>query len=214
MPKTKATKTKATKKTKTTPVVAPVAAVEPVAVVEPVAAVVEEPVAVVEPVDTSSTDESTEHSQFDYTDDISALQSELKGAAIVIKSLLAKVNALEKRSSKDRKFVEKKLKSRPKKSGPPAMNGFSKPGPVSDELRTFLGLTSEDLIARTEVTKKITVYCQLHKLQNEADKRIILADAPLRKLLRLNKTDQLTYFNLQKYMKVHFPNKEGVYPTL
>jgi len=213
MPKTKATKTKATKKTKTTPAVAPVAAVEPVAV-EPVAVVepVVEPVA--DPVETSSTDESTEPSQFDYADDISALQSELKGAAVVIKSLLAKVNALEKRSSKDRKFVEKKLRSRPKKSGPPAMNGFSKPGPVSDELRTFLGLTSEDLIARTEVTKKITAYCQEHKLQNEADKRIILADAPLRKLLRLNKADQLTYFNLQKYMKVHFPNKEGVYPTL
>ena len=212
MPKTKATKTKATKKTKTTPVVAPVAALEPV---EPVAV---EPVAVVEPVadpvETSSPDESSEPSQFDYADDISALQSELKGAAVVIKSLLAKVNALEKRSSKDRKFVEKKLRSRPKKSGPPAMNGFSKPGPVSDELRTFLGLTSEDLIARTEVTKKITAYCQEHKLQNEADKRIILADAPLRKLLRLNKADQLTYFNLQKYMKVHFPNKEGVYPTL
>ena len=25
--------------------------------------------------------------------------------------------------------------------------------------------------------------------------------------------DDLTFFNLQKFMKVHFPNKEGVYPT-
>ena len=40
-----------------------------------------------------------------------------------------------------------------------------------------------------------------------------MADKPLRDLLRLKKTDELTFFNLQKYMKVHFPNKEGVYPT-
>ena len=207
MPKTKATKTKATKKTKTTPVVetAPVVETTPVVETGDAPAVA----------DSAVPELAEELAQFDYADDISALQTELKGAALVIKSLLAKVNALEKRSSKDKKFVEKKLRSRPKnKSGTPAMNGFSKPGPVSDELRTFLGLTSEDLIARTEVTKKITAYCQEHKLQNEADKRIILADAPLRKLLRLDKKDQLTYFNLQKYMKVHFPNKEGIYPTL
>ena len=52
-----------------------------------------------------------------------------------------------------------------------------------------------------------------NNLQNLDDKRIILPDKPLQKLLRIKKTDQLTYFNLQKYMKVHFPNKEGVYPS-
>jgi len=40
-----------------------------------------------------------------------------------------------------------------------------------------------------------------------------MADKTLMALLRLNKGDELTFFNLQKYMKVHFPNKEGVYPT-
>jgi hypothetical protein len=33
----------------------------------------------------------------------------------------------------------------------------------------------------------------------------------LKKLLRLKKGDELTFFNLQKYMKVHYPNKDGVY---
>ena len=51
-------------------------------------------------------------------------------------------------------------------------------------------------------------------LQNLDEKRIILPDKALQKLLRINKKDELTYFNLQKYMKVHFPNKDGVYPTL
>ena len=56
-------------------------------------------------------------------------------------------------------------------------------------------------------------YCKEHNLQNLDDKRIILPDKSLQKLLRIKKSDQLTYFNLQKYMKIHFPNKDGVYPT-
>jgi chromatin remodeling complex protein RSC6 len=92
-------------------------------------------------------------------------------------------------------------------------SGFAKPGPVSDELRTFLKLGADELIARTEVTKKITEYCKLHNLQKVEDKRTINCDAPLRKLLRLKKGDELTFFNLQKYMKIHYPNKEGVFSS-
>ena len=50
-------------------------------------------------------------------------------------------------------------------------------------------------------------YCKEHNLQNFDDKRIILPDKSLQKLLRIKKSDQLTYFNLQKYMKHHFPKK-------
>jgi len=74
-----------------------------------------------------------------------------------------------------------------------------------------LKLGKDELIARTEVTKKITQYCKEHSLQKEEDKRTIHVDAPLRKLLRLGKGDELTFFNLQKYMKIHYPNKDGVY---
>ena len=88
-------------------------------------------------------------------------------------------------------------------------SGFAKPGPVSDELRKFLSLKEGELIARTEVTKRITEYCKERNLQKEEDKRTIFADAGLRKLLRLKKGDELTFFNLQKYMKIHYPNKDG-----
>ena len=90
-------------------------------------------------------------------------------------------------------------------------SGFAKPGKVSDELATFLGLGKDELIARTEVTKRITKYCQERNLQKEEDKRTIHADKSLKDLLRLKKGDELTFFNLQKYMKVHYPNKEGVF---
>ena len=109
--------------------------------------------------------------------------------------------------------MQKKMKGRAKRvvdpNKPPS--GFAKPGPVSDELRSFLKLGPDELIARTEVTKKITEYCKKHNLQKAEDKRTINVDSALKKLLRLKKGDELTFFNLQKYMKVHYPNKDGVF---
>tara|TARA_B100000745_G_scaffold168142_1_gene109981 strand:- start:485 stop:1108 length:624 start_codon:yes stop_codon:yes gene_type:complete len=151
--------------------------------------------------------------EFDYSVEISELQGNLKNALTIIKGLVSHVSKLEKRINRDRKIVEKKLRTKPRRTST-GLNGFSKPGPVSDELRSFLSMGKDDLIARTEVTKKITTYCQEKGLQKESDKRVILADKALTKLLRLPKGEDLTYFNLQKYMKVHFPNKEGIYPTL
>ena len=107
--------------------------------------------------------------------------------------------------------MNKKMKGRAKRvvdpNKPPS--GFAKPGPVSSELSKFLGLGKDELIARTEVTKRITKYCQEKNLQKKEDKRTIHADKALKDLLRLKKGDELTFFNLQKYMKVHYPNKEG-----
>ena len=167
----------------------------------------------VEPAPVESTSVESTSVEFDYANEISELQGELKNALNIIKGLVTHVSKLEKKISRDRKMIEKKLKSRPRRVSN-GLNGFSKPGPVSDELRNFLSLGKEDLIARTEVTKKITTYCQEKGLQKESDKRVILQDKALTKLLHLPKGENLTYFNLQKYMKIHFPNKEGVYPTL
>ena len=152
---------------------------------------------------------------FEYKDDISKLQDKLKDALTIIKNLLVEVKSLEKKLDKDKKVIDKKLRTKVRRTGEnKTISGFSKPGKISEELRQFLKLGKDDLIARTEVTKKITVYCKENHLQNLDDKRIILPDKALQKLLRINKKDELTYFNLQKYMKVHFPNKEGIYPTL
>ena len=127
----------------------------------------------------------------------------------------SKVRDLEKNVTRHHKALEKKSRGKrrraPNPDGQPS--GFAKPGPVSDELRKFLNLGKTDLIARTEVTKAINAYCKEHNLQNSEDKRKILPDQPLRKLLKIKKSDELTFFNLQTYLKVHFPNKDGVYPT-
>ena len=81
------------------------------------------------------------------------------------------------------------------------------------DLAKFLGLSKGELISRTDVTKRIHTYCKEQNLQNPDDKRKITPDSSLKKLLNLQKGDELTFFNLQKYMKVHFPNKDGVFPS-
>jgi chromatin remodeling complex protein RSC6 len=88
-----------------------------------------------------------------------------------------------------------------------APSGITKPTKVSDAMCEFMGRPKGDLIARTEVTKFITSYIKEQNLKDEAVKRHINPDAKLRALLSIPQADQLTYFNLQKYMTSHFPAK-------
>ena len=149
-----------------------------------------------------------------YADEFTHLLGHLRTLQTTLKELTLYTANLEKRVAKDQKIVQKRVNGKRKRApGSSSPSGFSKPGKISDELRTFLKLGKDELIARTEVTKRINSYCKEHKLQGEKDKRILKPDKTLTKLLRVKKGDELTFFNLQKYMKVHFPNKEGVYPT-
>ena len=175
---------------------------------------VEEPVPVVETPVVEAPVEPNEPEE-NYDAEFNEVKDSLRSALDLIKSLTSQVSALEKRVSRDRKVMNKKMKGRVKRvvdpNKPPS--GFAKPGPISLELSKFLKLGKDDLIARTEVTKCITKYCQEHDLQKKEDKRTIHPDKTLRDLLRLKKGDELTFFNLQKYMKIHYPNKEGVFST-
>ena len=151
-----------------------------------------------------------------YMEEFSSVLTELDSALSTIKALRMRIVKLEKRVHKETKALVKKSTGKRRRNVNPNAepSGFAKPGRISDELRKFLKLGKEDLIARTDVTKKINAYCKENNLQGENDRRKINPDAALRKLLNVPKDGELTFFNLQKYMKVHFPNKEGVYPTL
>jgi upstream activation factor subunit UAF30 len=59
-------------------------------------------------------------------------------------------------------------------------------------------------MARTEVTREINTYIRTHKLQDKENGRKINADKKLTALLSLGAKDELTYFNLQKFMSPHF----------
>ena len=178
------------------------------------APVVETPVVETPVVDAPVVDAPADPVIEGYDTEFSAISEQLKTALTLVKDLTVKFNALEKRVNRDRKVMEKKMKGRVKRVKDPnaPLSGFAKPGPVSDELRKFLGLSKDELISRTQVTRKFTEYCKAHNLQNGPDKRVIHPDKTVMKLLRLDKhSESLTFFNLQKYMKVHYPNKDGVY---
>ena len=197
----KAPKKKAAPKKKET---APAPAPAPVPV-EPVTPV-EAPVAV----------EAEQVSDTPYLDEFKAVVTTLDDAMATIKGLKSRIQKLEKQVHRDHKALLKKANGKrarkPRDPNAPK-SGFAKEGPVSTEMGKFLGLKKDELISRTDVTKKIHEYCKGKNLQDPADKRHIKPDASLRKLLKMSKDDDLTFFNLQKFMKVHFPNKEGVYPT-
>jgi chromatin remodeling complex protein RSC6 len=112
---------------------------------------------------------------------------------------------LEKAVSRELKNAQKSSSKRRKVStGNRQPSGFVKPTRISDELAKFLGKSVGVEMARTAVSKEINAYIREKGLQDAANGRKINPDASLTKLLNLQKTDELTYFNLQRYMKHHF----------
>ncbi len=90
-------------------------------------------------------------------------------------------------------------------------SGFLKPVPISADMAKFTGLPADQLHSRVEVTKYLCKYIKDHELQNPADKRQIVADPALAKILNYDaKTDEkpLTYYRLQSLLKNnnHFPS--------
>jgi hypothetical protein len=82
--------------------------------------------------------------------------------------------------------------------------GFVKPSIISDELAIFLGKPVGTRMARTDVSMEINTYIRVYGLQSPYNGRVINPDEKLKKLLNIDNGVELTYFNLQKYMKPHF----------
>jgi len=111
---------------------------------------------------------------------------------------------LEKTVSREMKNAQKASSKKRRSNVNRKPSGFVKPTRISDELAQFLGKTIGTEMARTDVSKEINTYIQANSLQDKDNGRIIHPDDKLTKLLKVSKDDQLTYFNLQKYMKHHF----------
>jgi len=181
----KATKASTKSADTTTKVVAPVVVVDVIKVEEPV----EE--TVVENVD-SITEYSVE------------FLAKLQQINSLISSLKTEYRTLEKKWTRELKAAQKLSSKKKRKSGNRAPSGFVKPTKISDELANFLDKPLGSEMARTEVTRDINKYIRSNNLQDSENGRKINADIKLATLLKLQKTDELTYFNLQRYMSPHF----------
>ena len=121
-----------------------------------------------------------------------------------MKTLHSKLKILQKEVLREKK-ESKKRESKFKKKGDKKKNpsGFAKPSPITSDLSNFLGIPEGQQIARTDVTTKVIEYVKEHNLQNPADKREIIPDEKLKKLLEPGDLT-VTFFNLQTHLKKHF----------
>jgi chromatin remodeling complex protein RSC6 len=111
---------------------------------------------------------------------------------------------LEKAVARELKNAQKASSKKRRNNVNRKPSGFVKPTRISDELAQFLGKTVGTEMARTDVSKEINTYIQANGLQDKQNGRRIHPDDKLTKLLKVKKDDELTYFNLQRYMKHHF----------
>lgn len=140
----------------------------------------------------------------DLTSAYSEVTAKLSAVRQQMSSLILEFKTLQKRAERELKAVQKAGNKRKQRNATRAPSGFVKPTLISDQLAEFLGKDKGSLIARTDVTREINAYIRANKLQDPANGRKINPDAKLKKLLTLKPTDELTYFNLQRYMSQHF----------
>ena len=133
--------------------------------------------------------------------EFSSKLQQLAGLFVTVKS---DYKTLEKAMAREMKIAAKASSKKRRNTGDRKPSGFVKPTAISNELAHFLGKSIGTEMARTEVSKEINTYIRSHNLQDKDNGRIIHPDAKLTKLLNVAKGDELTYFNLQRYMKHHF----------
>jgi chromatin remodeling complex protein RSC6 len=130
--------------------------------------------------------------------------SKLNQLSSMVASLKTEYRNLEKKWSRELKTAQKSCSKKRKRTGNRAPSGFVKPTRISDELASFLGKDKGTEMARTDVTREINLYIRSHDLQDKSNGRKINPDSKLQSLLKLKTTDELTYFNLQRFMSPHF----------
>ena len=130
--------------------------------------------------------------------------AKLQQVSSLMSELRTEYRNLEKKMNRELKAANKASAKRKRKLGNRQPSGFVKPTPISSELASFLSKPAGTEMARTEVTREINSYIREHNLQDKTNGRKINPDSKLTKLLRIPKGDELTYFNLQRYMSPHF----------
>jgi chromatin remodeling complex protein RSC6 len=118
-----------------------------------------------------------------------------------------------KATKREAREIKKKKKKNPEDMTPEerktwearrANNAFLVQRPLTDELCAFMGLKSGEKRSQTEVTKFISGYVKQHNCFDPNFKRRILPNSALAKLLRVTDKEEVTYLNLQSFLKVHF----------
>ena len=136
------------------------------------------------------------------------LQTELASG---MKTFQTNLRTLQKEVAREQKEAKKLIEKSQKKkrvvdpSKPRTPSGIAKPAPITDELCDFLGVAHGTQMSRIDVIKKVNEYITTHNLKNPENKQTITPDAKLQKLLSPPEGAVVKFFNLQTYLKKHFP---------
>lgn len=155
-----------------------------------------------QPVSTIAPDATTIESSL--TENLAVLADSIQTMTSLLAKIKSDYKVLEKQVLKEARSMDKVNAKRKKSKGSRAPSGFVKPTAISKDLAKFLGVAENTMIARTDVTKMITSYVKENNLQAPNNGRQILPDKKLMSLLNCKSSDEVTYFNLQKFMKPHF----------
>ena len=138
-------------------------------------------------------------------EDLKVLTASLTTLRETATSLLGQVKRLDRRVHREIKDARKRKRRVKVEEGadakPRVPSIFERPVQVTDELCKFLAKPNGTLLSRSEVTKLVNNYVKEKDLKT---KHAIAPDAALKKLLAIPEGDQLTYFNLQKYLNRHY----------
>lgn len=148
---------------------------------------------------------------------LSTLQESLKALSTEwsgrVRSLVAEAGEAIKALKRDARVSKRRVRKDPSEmtaeekaawEARRANNAFLKLRPITDELASFMGLSPKSQKSQTDVTKFISNYVKEHSCFDPNFKRRIIPDAKLAKLLRVKDGEEVTYLNLQTYLKVHF----------
>jgi hypothetical protein len=214
---------KVSKKDDVSSVVAPVASVSPVAAAAPakkaaapkaaasakVAAPSVAPVAAAPAPVAAASPAVAEVEEVRLETEAKSITARLLAVRETVSELISEAKRLEKKAAKVQKLADKRRRRKAPVEGeegkPARVSIFQIPTDISPALCAFMGRPAGSQESRSNVTKFITTYVKEKNLKNKHD---IKADAALLKLLNLTDDVKLTYFNLQKYLNVHYLKKD------
>ena len=143
------------------------------------------------------TDESTENEKTELDkllDMYSVLETHMK-------DIKAQIKLVQKENAKNKKILNKEKARKEKARKSPS--GFAKPTKISNEMCDFMKIPRGSEKSRTDVTRSINQYIKTNNLNNPTNKRLIIPDATLKKLLSLKDSEQISFFHMQKYLTPH-----------
>lgn len=122
-----------------------------------------------------------------------------------VAKLQQKVKSLERHIKQERKKTKSLEPKQPRKKP----SGFAIPVAVTNELCEFMKESHGSKVARTDVTKYMVKYVKDNKLEDPENRRVILPDETLGRILSAKPEDEITYFNLQRFVNHHFSDKKA-----